>query len=89
MNSNVAKSEEVVSVEIESMDRALNLISLINDKASECEVIVTDGKNKVDGHSLLGVLSLISERNLSSFSWKGRPEKSEAIKVFKSNKAKI
>ena len=67
MNSNAAKSEEVVSVEIESMDRALNLISLINDKASECEVIVTDGKNKVDGHSLLGVLSLISERNLSIY----------------------
>lgn len=67
MNSNAAKSEEVVSVEIESMDRALNLISLINAKASECEVIVTDGKNKVDGHSLLGVLSLISAGNLSIY----------------------
>lgn len=58
------KSKEEIDIKISSVEDAMNLISDIHHKNNDCKVTVSDGKSTVDGHSLLGVLSLDLSKGL-------------------------
>lgn len=58
------KSKEEIDIKITSVEDAVKLISDIHHRNDNCKVTVTDGRSSVDGHSLLGVLSLDLSKGL-------------------------